>query len=609
MWPGSSPSAVVNSAAGMIVAALLIAALYVGRDLLIPLALAGLLSFVLAPLVRILSNRGIPHSLSVALVISVVLSALFAGAAVTGRQVTQMLEELPKYEANLRAKARFVHLTLRGTGMWQRAAATIHNIEQEVRDPQSDGKPVKVEVGSDSDQPLSTIFEYLRTSVPSLVTAGLALLLTIFVLLQYRDLRDRALRLMGRAEIGRSTQALDEAGSDLAHFLLLQSAVNASFGLFIGVALWVIGIPSPALWGAVAAVMRFAPYVGVFVSAGLPMGLAAMVDSGWWMLLETAAVFLISELLVSQIVEPLLFGHQTRLSPLAILLGATFWTALWGPVGLILAVPLTLAIVVIGQHVPHLQFLRILLGNEPVLAPRERLYHQLLAGEAVEAAKEMERQVGARTFKDYLDEVVVPAFQMASDDQRRGVLGGEHSDQLASAIATYVEHAKESLEFEREQAAQTAARSDASRGSAAVLVLAGRGGFDLAAADLIAEAIGLEAETDIRRASMGGLMGIGAAAQADPQNPPDIVVLVSVGGVTAAQLTLLLGRIVRTFPGSQVVVACWGEGRDQLESEGASAERIHYARSVASIVNLVGRIADERLHRRDVALRREAATA
>jgi predicted PurR-regulated permease PerM len=295
MWPGSSPSAVVNGAAGMIIAALLVAALYVGRDLLIPLALAGLLGFVLAPLVRRVENWGLPNGISVALVMVVLLGALFAGGTVAGRQLRQLLEEVPTHEANLREKARFVHLELGGAGIWQRAAATIRSIEEEVRDPQTEGKPVKIEVAQGSDDNLSTIFEYTRMSVPSLMTAVLVLLLTIFMLLQYRDLRDRAVRLMGTAEIGRSTQAFDEAGSDLAHYLLLQSVVNLTFGMFVAVSLWAIGIPSPLLWGAVTAILRFVPYVGAFVSAAFPMALAAMIDPGWWKLVETAAIFVIAE--------------------------------------------------------------------------------------------------------------------------------------------------------------------------------------------------------------------------------------------------------------------------------------------------------------------------
>jgi predicted PurR-regulated permease PerM len=268
MWPSASPAAVVNGAAGMIIGALLIAALYVGRELLIPLALAGLLTFVLAPLVRRLELWGLPNGLSVPLVVVVLLGVVIAGITVTGRQVAQLLEELPTHEANLRDKARFVHLEFGGPGIWQRAAATIRSIEQEVRDPQTEISPMKIEVAQASGRPWMTIFEYTRQSVPSLITAALTLLLTIFMLLQYRDLRDRAVRLMGTAEMGRSIKAFNEAGDDLAHFLLLQSGLNAGFGAFIGLSLWAIGVPSPALWGALAAVLRFIPYVGAFASAG-----------------------------------------------------------------------------------------------------------------------------------------------------------------------------------------------------------------------------------------------------------------------------------------------------------------------------------------------------
>jgi len=594
MWPGASPSGTVNGAAGMIIAALFIAALYVGRDLLIPLALAGLLSFVLAPLVRRLVRWRLPHGASVALVVAVLLGTLFAGATVTGGQVTQLLEELPSHEANLRDKARFVQLELGGSGVWQRAAATIRNVEQEVRDPQTETKPTQIEVAQGSDWAILKIFEYTRMSAPSLVTAALALLLTIFMLLQYRDLRDRAVRLMGTAEMGRSTQAFDEAGSDLAHFLLLQSGLNASFGIFVGVALWAIGIPSPALWGAIAAVMRFVPYVGVFVAAAFPMALAAMVDPGWWMLLETAAVFLIGEPLVGQIVEPLLFGSQTRLSPLAVLFGTAFWTLLWGPVGLVLAVPLTLAVVVMGQHIPRLEFLRILLGNEPVLEPQEQLYHQLLAGEAIQAAKEADRWIGEQTFENYLDEVAIPSLRVASDDQKRAALGRQQMNGLNETIAEYIQLVKESLDFKREQlAAAIAANPDAVRRSAAVLVLAGRGSLDLAASELVADAIRLNLEIPARCSSLGGLTGISAAAEGAPNEHPDIVALISVGAVTPAQLDILLRRLRRTFPRSRIVIGYWEEREAPLHQNGADVEGIRYTDSVASLIELIGRIADE----------------
>jgi predicted PurR-regulated permease PerM len=596
MWPGSSPSAVVNGAAGMIIAALLIAALYAGQDLLIPLALAGVLGFVLAPLVRRLESFALPNGLAVAIVIAALLAALFGGVTIAGREVAQLLEELPKHEANLREKARFLHFEVGAPGIWQKAATTLRSVEQEIVDPQDNGRPLQVQVAQNSEPPLFMLFEYTRKSVPSLLTAALALLLTVFVMLQYRDLRDRAVRLMGTSEIGRSAQAFDDAGSDLAHYLMLQAAVNVGFGVFVGLALWAIGIPSPALWGAMTAILRFVPYIGAFISAAFPLALAAMIDPGWWKLIEVAAIYVIGDPLVGQIFEPLLFGSQTRLSPLAILLAIAFWTLLWGPIGLVLAVPLTVAIVVLGQHVPRLEFLRVLLGNEPVLEPHEQLYHQLLAGEADIAAKDADRWIGEHSLVSYLDEVVIPAFRIASDDERRTVLGREQANALKETTAEYVGLVKETIESRAEPQENPAAsdgdtKPEAVRRSATALVLAGRGSLDLAASQLIADAIRLERGIDTRCPALGGLTGISSEAVSD--EPPDVVALVSVGAVTRAQLDIR--RLRRSFPGSHMVIGFWdvpGAGRsEEVETEGT-----RFAESVSALVDLVGREADEREH-------------
>jgi predicted PurR-regulated permease PerM len=598
MWPGSSPSAVVNGAAGLIIAALLIAGLYAGQEILIPLALAGLLGFVLAPLVRRLESWGLPNGLAVPAVIVVLLAVLFGGATIAGREVAQLLEEVPKHETNLREKARFLHFQLGTPGIWQRVAATLRSAEQEIVDPQDKGRPLQVQVAQNSEPPLFLFFEFTRKSVPSLLTAALALLLTIFVLLQYRDLRDRAVRLMGTSEIGRSTQAFDDAASDLGHYLMLQAAVNVGFGTFVGLALWAIGIPSPALWGALTAILRFVPYIGAFISAAFPLALAAMIDPGWWKLIEVAAVFIIGDPLVGQILEPLLFGSQTRLSPLAILLAIAFWTLLWGPIGLVLAVPLTLAIVVLGQHVPRLEFLRVLLGNEPVLEPHEQLYHQLLAGEAHLAAKDADRWIGEHSLVSYLDEVVIPAFRSASGDERRAVLGREQTNALKEAAEEYVGLVKEAIEYRFEPQANPDksdddAKPEAVRRSATALVLAGRGSLDLAVSQLIADAIRLERGIETRCPPLGGLTGISSEAGSD--EPPDVVALVSVGAVTRAQLDILLRRLRRRFPHSHLLIGYW-DAPDEGRSEDEETEGMRYAASVSALLDLIGREADERDH-------------
>ena len=506
MWPGSSPSAVVNGAAGLILGSLIILGLYEGRDLLIPLAVAAILSFILFPLVRRLNDWGFSQGLAVTLVMSALVGALVGSLTLAGREVGQLLEEVPRHESNLREKARYVYSFIGGTGVWQRAIDTLLRVEQEVRNPETENKPIKIEVAP--DQPLARLFDYTRSTLPSLVTAGLALVVTLFMLLQYGELRDRVLRLMGVGEIGRSTQALNEAGSDLAHFLLLQAGLNASFGILMGVALWVIGIPSPGLWGATAALMRFVPYVGSTLSAIFPLALAAMIDSGWEMLIETAAVFLTAEFAIGQLVEPLLFGSYTRLSSIAVVLCAAFWTFLWGPVGLILAVPLTLTIVVIGQHIHRLEFLNILLGNEPVLEPHEKLYRQLLAGDVAEAAKDADTWLDEHDYAKYLDEAVIPSLRIASDDQRKAVLGKEQLDRLKDSMTEYIAQIRELLDFKSEQRkAETTLSGDVTPASkvAAAVVIAGRGAIDQGVAELVAEAIRFHLGMPTQCPSLGGL--------------------------------------------------------------------------------------------------------
>jgi hypothetical protein len=394
--------------------------------------------------------------------------------------------------------------------------------------------------------------------------------------------------------MGRSVQAFDDAGSDLAHYLLLQSMVNLTFGIFVAICLWAIGLPSPLLWGGMTAALRFVPYVGVLISAALPMALAAMIDPGWWKLVLTGSVFVVGDPIVGQLIEPLLFGHQTRLSPLAILIGVSFWTLIWGAIGLVLAVPLTLAIVVLGQHLPRLEFLRVLLGNEPALEPHEHLYHQFLAGEAIIASKEAERWIAEGRFRLYLDEIAIPALRAASGDQKRGVLSREQMGELNRTLEEYIELLKESIEYKREQLTAADSSSGPGRSDVSALILAGRGAFDATAAQLVAEVIRLDLGMLVRCPSLGGLTGIGAAAEAETGESPNIIALVSVGAVTSAQLRLLLHRIASTFPQSHMLVGYWDAARSHPETE---KERIHYAESATSLVDQIARTADEISHK------------
>ncbi|MFC7692541.1 AI-2E family transporter [Paeniroseomonas aquatica] len=224
-----------------------------------------------------------------------------------------------------------------------------------------------------------------------LATAGIVVILVIFILLYREDLRDRLIRLAGARDLHRTMAAMDDAAYRLSRFFLAQTGMNTAFGLLISGALWLIGVPNPLLWGFVAALMRFVPFIGVFVTVTGPILMALAVDPGWTMLVWVLVLFGVSELLMGQVFEPLVFGHSTGLSPIAVIAAATFWTWLWGPIGLLLAVPLTVCLVVLGRHVERLEFLEVMLGDQPPLDPEETFYQRALAGDASALAEQAER--------------------------------------------------------------------------------------------------------------------------------------------------------------------------------------------------------------------------
>src|SRR5262249_6410006 len=333
---------------------------------------------------------------------------------------------------------------------------------------------------------------------------------------------------------------------ELAHFFRLQLGLNLSFGIVIGLALWAIGLPNAPLWGAIAAILRFVPYIGGALSALLPMALAAAVEPGWTQLILTAALFGIAESVTAQVIEPLLFGSRTRVSPLAVLLSAAFWTTIWGPVGLILAMPITISLVVFAEHIPMLSYVAVLLANTPALSPEQRLYHLLLAGDASSAAEEMEDWLEEdRPLLDYLDQVAIPAFSIAATDAAREVLRSDQFDKLKDNVSEYVELAEDLVEQREGQRDQE--EQGAKAACAKAFILPARGAIDQAAGKLLALAGRLEARVEVLLAPGGGLTGINAALQNKNMQKFQYAAVLSVGEATPAQLRLLIRRLHRVF--------------------------------------------------------------
>lgn len=432
-----------------------IAILYFAREVLLPVAMALLLSFALAPIVSFLRRRGIPKV--VAVVASVV--SAFAVIAIIGViaaiQISSLAASIPTYQMNVVEKVRALKELGSEGGIIERISGAVERIGAEIEegtaeDDRVEQKPLPVEIVSPSG-PWQTLTNIVVLLVSPFAAFGLTVVVVVFVLLDRENLRDRFIRLVGYSDLHRTTEALEDAGSRVGRYLLMQLVVNVLYAVPVTVGLTLIGIPNAILWGLLALVLRFVPYIGPAIAMLLPLMLSLAVAPGWSLLLWTAALFLILELVSNNIVEPWLYGSQTGLSSVAIVLSAVFWTWLWGPLGLLLSTPLTVCLVVLGKYVPQFEFLEVMLGNEPVLPPEKRLYQRLLAGDADEATDSAETYLREDYLVDFYGKVGIPALLLAEEDRQRGILVDERRAIVAASALELVENLKDIADEEEEE--------------------------------------------------------------------------------------------------------------------------------------------------------------
>lgn len=579
-----------------------VAVLYFARDLLIPLALAVLLSFVLAPLVRVLSRISVPRVPAVLIVVLIGFVVISGIGTLMVRQAGSLAENLPAYQATITEKVEglrnFGGLLDRLGGLmngFSRPSNTQANSPAPTTHPANPAnplsptapnqQPVPVEIHQPGPTPIEVLQRLAEPLLGPLATSGIVLILVIFILLYREDLRDRVIRLAGARDLHRTMAAMDDAAYRLSRFFLAQTTMNVCYGLYISVALWVIGIPNPILWGIIAGLMRFVPFIGNFIAAAFPALLALAVDPGWATLLWVLALFIVSELMMGQVFEPLIFGHSTGLSPIAVIAAATFWTWLWGPIGLLLAVPLTVCLVVLGRHVERLEFLEVMLGDQPALEPEEIFYQRALAGDADALAEQADRCLDEeKSLTAYLDSVALPALQLAQADAARGTLARNRLETLERSVLTLIEDLEEAEEAKPEQEPSPLPAPWQAPG--AVLCIPGRGPLDRLVTAMLREAL--------TRRGFGVQTG---HASAGPAAPPRLLCLCLLeGGSNAVAARYLLRRTRRRLPGVQALALVWSaEASDgslmaMLRAEGKSAPLL-MARSLAEAVELAAKAA------------------
>jgi len=566
----------LDKAVTLFALALVVTALYVGRAVFIPIAIAILLSFVLAPLVRLLRRWRVPRVPSVGLVVLLAVAVLGGLGAIIAQQLADFTTELPRYESTITRKIASIKELAAGGGSLERAAAALRNIGGQITEatpgaapkpgdggsgpqraaPQNKEQPVPVEVRQPDPLSLDRLQSIASTVLEPLATAGIVLVFVIFILFQREDLRDRFIRLAGSGDLQRTTAAMNDAARRLSRYFLFQTLMNATFGTFIAIGLWLIGVPSPFLCGALAALMRFVPYVGAFIAAAVPILLAAAVAPGWAMMLEVAALFAITEPVVGQLIEPLVYGHQTGISPIAVIMSATFWTWLWGPIGLLLATPLTVCLVVLGRHVERLEFLDVLLGDAPALTPVESFYQRMLAADSSEVAEQAEQFIKERPLADYYDEIALEALLMAQVDVRRGALDEQRQARIRETIGELVE------DLQTDEATGTLAEGEAAKAAeeqpakTSIICIGGRTPLDEAAAALLAHL--LQAEADIAtRVEPASAMTPSGLVRLDAANADAICLSYLDGDVGPAQVRYGVRRLRRRFPRVKIVTCFW----------------------------------------------------
>jgi predicted PurR-regulated permease PerM len=584
--PALRPEVVMARALTTLAVFAVVAAMYFAKEILIPLAIAVLLTFVLAPPMRLLRNLGLGRIPAVTVVVLGAFLLIFGIGTFLGQQVTDLAKQLPQYQYVIQSKIQSLSAATSG-GILDRLSGLLDRLNRQLStkhssEPNQESQaetnpapaPIPVEIHQPAPSPLDFVGRVLPPLLSPLVTLGMIVIFVIFFLLQRRDLRDRFIKIAGSHDLKRTTEALDDAAQRLGRFFLAQIALNALFGFVVAIGLAVIGVPNPMLWGVLGMVLRFVPYIGAVISAGFPTAVAIAVGPDWTMALWTIGLFLVVEPLIGQLLEPLLYGHSTGLSPVAVILGATFWTWLWGPIGLLLSTPITVCLAVLGRHIEWLEFVDVLIGRETPLAAPQRFYQRALAQDLDEVTEQADDVLKESPLLEYYDEIVLPGLVLAEIDFVRGVLDGQHIEAINDVLAELIDELTSHEDVSPKDDAtpemtgskpsghdQSARKLDRLR-DVGVACVWGRGPFDKSVALILKQMLerrGLKAQLGVP-AETPNLIGLGR---------PEVRVVCFSSlniGRGSAQIRYSLRRLGVRYSQAKVLLCLWGQDLGELRN-------------------------------------------
>jgi predicted PurR-regulated permease PerM len=572
----SSPE--LRTLVAIAVGAIVVATLYIAQDVLIPITLAVLLSFVLSPLVDVLRRIGLWRGAAVAVSVLVALGAIGLIGTLLGSQAATLAADVPHYVEAVQSKVERIQVfaTNRVTSITRLlsegkpAAAPVAVPAVRTRGDKTDTaalpagtqqQPLVVELAPPKSSVLAVARAVIEPVLGPLETTIIVLIVAIFILMQREDLRDRFIRLFGSRDLHRTTIAMDDAGQRLSRYLVSQLGVNTCFGMVIGVGLWLIGVPSAALWGVLAGLLRFVPYVGPLLAAVAPLTLAAAVDPGWWTTIYAALLFVIIEPLTGYVVEPFLYGHSTGLSPTSVIVAAVFWTWIWGPVGLILSTPLTLCLVVMGRHVKSLEFFDVLLGDRPALSEVNRFYQRTLANDPDEALDQAEKMLADRSLVDYYDSVVLPGLKLAAADEAGGTISRQRAAEMTRSILAVIRDLEEHVDA-KHTGTSNQERPIERSSTGLVVCVAGRGPFDDVVSAMLAQLLAQRGVGSRRIPHTSVSRELIAQLDLSTVKVIAVCYLELVGA--PAHLRYLLRRLRHRAPHAAIVAGLWPKGEAVL---------------------------------------------